>query len=351
MVPLNEITATSIVEDLNLEIDIPEHVLDEERTVASLIAFVTRRILECEAHPIIRRELYRSINTQLSSDQRLSPSLIGEVIETMIATGEIVEIRNQQQYLDGLALQYSGYVAISPSKKLLLGSESFWLSEAEKDKFNIKRNESSRYTDASDLYSALELESDIWLSAPKSVTASFLVEKYVSELQAQPTVRFTPEVEIVSRDTNLRRRYYKARKRKPKKSDSGFFIADGGLGHWVFVEIQFGEATRLINFNNDEYQSMLAEARHLMYALDSVENYTNEYVSRGAQTSQGFIRQVGIFSPPVPWVDRYLTSINIPAEDVGNIVGSLKTYNLSSENLEKCKELLQDYMYMREGTL
>lgn len=287
----------------------------------------------------------------LGSNKKLSPELFGVTLEEMVAMGEVLELKDSLNDLDGLALQYPGFVKISKNNTLLLGSEDYWMHRARNFGFTINRSGIERITASDGILDAVELDVQVWLSAPMIESAEELVSQHIEQLMQEPDARFSVDVEILSRDNNLPRRYYKARKRKIKPSDNGLFVADRGLGLWAFVLVDSGKVVKVKNFENDAYSSALAEARHLMYALDSVEGFKNEFVSRTTQTSGGLIRQIGIFSPPVPWVDRYLNACSVKHEELGAIRGTLKTYNLHADNVEKCKELFEKYMFISEGVL
>jgi hypothetical protein len=333
---------------------IPGYLSNPDASADTLVAFVFRRLLETAPEGISKRNLIDQVMRLLGlvADSR------GEVrncLDELYDSGEIQRLRLSSE--DGqlvLALPSTGIVRIRESLMLLLGSETFWQLQFGETK--IIRIGCQRYIDSGSIpgleialreNAILEIGASEWLRAPEIESPSLVIAHFDTRLDASPILSNQYPMQIIDSAGASRVEFYKGRLITPRRSSNGRFVAQRPEGTWSYVEIDQGKATKIINLDGTYAVSPLAEARLLQAALD--KNLGNPQIFRVQyQPSEG-TAFLSLYSPPVPWLERALLSLSLRT---GNFVpGSLVTYAIPIETVEKASSWCKDYMYLAERKL
>ncbi|HBZ44050.1 MAG TPA: hypothetical protein DEO85_08360 [Maritimibacter sp.] len=148
------------------------------------------------------------------------------------------------------------------------------------------------------------LPESAWLKAPKTQTASALLEKAKQRLVSEPTCAPIKGLEII--DLETRPTYYRGRWTTPN-SQSGIYVSrrpqEFGAPIWCFAEFQAGLLVRIIDLPLETYRWRACDAAwHLQMAIDQENNRPQRYRA----TNLGSICRLDFFSPLPLWAERRL---------------------------------------------
>lgn len=170
---------------------------------------------------------------------------------------------------------------------------------------------------------------DNWLKAPRAQPAEKLYADLEARLKAVPRSGLIPDLEVLDPEKPVT--YYRGRWLSVKKQ-TGVYVArrpqEYGSPIWCFVELQVGEAQKLLDFPLLKQRWRGCDAAwHLQMAIDHLHGNPQRYRSRRHDDTV----YLDFFSPLPLWAQRRLMiigckaapqkclmSFRIPAHEVGN---------------------------------
>lgn len=240
-------------------------------------------------------------------------------LDDVIAYGDLIEIRPDQDSPRQLALSIPSVVKVSPRRLLLVG-----VSPDGKDNLPpllrslLTLRGCARVLDIDDIGSAMSslvsagyllVTHDEWNRPPHQSTAADLVSKYDNLTASERPVGSLGDLELLIPDTNVR--YYRGRW-QTAKSQSGAFVARRerrfGTSSWCYVTLSSGVATGLVDLPTpDSRYRGCDEAWHLQQAIDHQRG--EPQVFRVRTDSDGSSTLFDFFSPIPEWAHRRWNAI------------------------------------------
>jgi hypothetical protein len=185
-----------------------------------------------------------------------------------------------------------------------------------------------------------KLSQDSWLKCPRERSASELYEDFSHKLQSLPRSGAIPDLQLL--DPGQPVTYYRGRWVKVKKQ-SGFFVGrrpqEYGSPVWCFVEIQDGEAKKLLDFPipKDRWRGC-DTAWHLQMAVDHLRGAPQCYRLR--RNDEGIC--LDFFSPLPLWAQRRLMIIGCKAV----AKNCLFSYRIPEQELQEEERFLQERLWL-----
>lgn len=184
------------------------------------------------------------------------------------------------------------------------------------------------------------LSQDNWLKRPREQSASKLYKDFQAKLRSAPRSGSIPDLQLL--DSERPATYYRGRWVEVKKQ-SGMFMGrrpqEYGSPIWCFVEVQGGEAKKLLDFPLPKNRWRGCDAAwHLQMAIDHLRGTPQCYKLR--QDAEGIC--LDFFSPLPLWAQRRLMTI-------GRKVAPEKcllSYRIPERELEEEERFLQEQLWL-----
>lgn len=238
---------------------------------------------------------------------------VSDVLETLIGIGDLVEgvdeiegARRRVVYLGGprYVRRESGdfvLIGVRPDGAPLVGDE---LTQRIEHTGHLRRVTAS--DDLADLmadYGVHEVKAARWLRAPAVVAADAVVDVYDRCLAVATRSGYVADLRIL--DPQRPTSYYRGRWRPVSTDDTGRFVARRSQGYgadlWCYVEVENGDAQRLVDLPAIGRDRGCDEAWRLQAAIDASRGHPQTLMVTG--TGSGGIR-IGLQAPPPRWLQR-----------------------------------------------
>ena len=308
---------------------------DDLEFLASFIRQVAARSCPCSHRILIKTTL--ALLRPLDPDEKLSLR-ISDCLDELIAYGDLVEIRDQDDTKDLVTLRIPSAVKVSPQRILLLGDPQHGLRSdapsfiAKPELHGCARTVLVEDADAAmshllvDGYTLVSYEQ--WCRIPKLITAEDLVARYARKMASQDPVGSLGELELLIPETNVK--YYQGRW-KQAKAQTGMFVAKRtrrfGSPSWCCVKLEGGVAVGLVSFPTQSGVRGCDEAWHLQQAIDRARSAPQRYSVRlDQETGFSFL---DFYSPVPEWAHRRWNAIGERVDSKG----SLFSYRFDSSAL------------------
>jgi hypothetical protein len=275
------------------------------------------------------------------------------VLESLIGHGDLVEVR--REHTDGGAsatMLYAappGFVHRQSGAVLLLGVACDHLTalpeELERRIEHVGHVRRLRPDAGEDLaqmlreLGLLSVSMDQWGKAPPSVSASELLVRHTTALQAEPRSGDVPGLRILNPHGKVT--YYKGRWGEPR-GHTGFRVGRReqayGSDLWCHVRLVNGRAERLVDFPSLKSRWRgCDEAWRLLMAMDAHAGHPQVYRS---QRSASGSTEVQFFSPVPMWAQRRWDAVGRPLRQSGCLFAYEFSENEAEEELRYARETL-----------
>jgi hypothetical protein len=280
-------------------------------TLSSLIRLTASFCCPCQPADLAKTVI--SLLQPLTDIEELRDEIY-ECLDEVIAYGDIIELRPDQDAPRQLTLSVPSVVKVSPRRLLLVG-----VSPHGKDNLpsslraRLTLRGCARVLDIDDIGTAMSslvsagfllVTHDEWNRPPHQSTAADLISKYDRLMASERTVGSLGDLELLIPDTNVM--YYRGRW-QTAKSQSGAFVARRerrfGASSWCYVTLTSGTATGLVDLPMpDSRHRGCDEAWHLQQAIDHQRG--EPQVFRVRTDSEGSSELFDLFSPIPEWAHR-----------------------------------------------
>lgn len=279
------------------------------------------------------------------------PELVPQVLERLVAIGDLVETIDERGGVRRTALYLGGprFVLRENGDALLLGVRPDGLPLVsdeilqEVEDFGYIRRLASR----PDLSEALEaeglrqVEATRWLSAPEEVSADDLVAIYDSRLSDASPSGDIEGLRIL--DPSTPNTYYRGRWRQPAAGHYGNFVARRGQRFgaelWAYVALVVGEPSQLLDLPALTRDRGCDEAWRLQAALDAVAGRPQQIAVHG--TGHGRIA-LGLYAPPPRWLQRRWELIG----QLSKVAGALFAYDFTPSDAREELRFASDRLWL-----
>jgi hypothetical protein len=239
---------------------------------------------------------------------------IYECLDEVVAYGDLIELRPDQDAPRQLALSVPSVVKVSARRLLLVGISANGTDYLPSSlRLRLTFRGCARVLEIDDIDAAMSslvkagfllVTHDEWNRPPHQSTAADLISKYERLTASERPVGSLGDLELLIPETNVR--YYRGRW-QTAKSQSGAFVARRerrfGASSWCYVTLSSGIATRLVDFPTpDSRYRGCDEAWHLQQAIDHQRGEPQEF--RVRTDSDGSSALFDLFSPIPEWAHR-----------------------------------------------
>lgn len=291
----------------------------------------------------------------LTDDVRLSREEVAAILDLLVSSGDLLELRQSQQERD-VRLIYLGppsYIERAPGSYLLLGIRPFGASLLDAElgaQVEYEGHTRSLFLDgetADERLTAAGLRRIAprrWAAGPRVESPAALVERLARRLDFASDAGEIEDLQIL--DPAARVRYYRGRWRSPKPSDSGDFVARRpqayGADLWSLVRLKDGRPTKLFDFPvDDQLVPARDEAWRAQMAVDAVRGYRQQFaVERVAHGDEAVVR---FFSPVPGFAERYLQLVGMT---LGTIPGALFAFKVPKGAMPDAERLLSEMLWL-----
>ncbi len=189
-----------------------------------------------------------------------------------------------------------------------------------------------------------EVSIEQWISAPREISASDLIEIYRARLAESPDVGEVEGVEIL--DPKSDRSFYRGRFRCPTNSEAGFFVTrrpqQFGPSRWCFAEFEHGQTQKVIDFPVVERFGMPTdEVWRLQAAIDWTEGHPQ--FARVTDRAKGEAL-LSFFAPLPSWARKRL---DLVGGAVHGARSALFSYRLDDGALAAESEFLSSHLWLQ----
>jgi hypothetical protein len=297
--------------------------------------------------------------TNLAEDLKETISELHDLLATL---GELVQLPNEV-YLTKFRIQLPMYVVVSRNSKdesirtMLFGPS--WIYESRELTRGLTYNDESgvRYLSGTEVavseyfedFNLASISNDQWRGYPRIHTREEILLEATKSLLDHETSREIEDLQIIEKG---HKNYFRGRFRKPKKFDSGIFVARrvqeyGSEGSYI-ARIIDGKCTHIRALPIESIASSERDCEFLIVSAFDSEVTQPGYVKvDGPLLDKGRFNffHISFYMPPVSWLQKFLMS-------VGNQVpkprkGALITYALPSESLETALEQVEHDMFLQ----
>jgi hypothetical protein len=293
------------------------------------------------------------------SDGEVSRDEVTDLLDLLIASGDLLELRQEQQgrFVRLVYLGPPSYIERAPGNYVLLGVRPFgaWLLDA-KLAANVTPEGHSRtlFLDADrapDRFAAAGLrriKPERWAAIPRQEAAAELVERLGNRLDAANRAGQIDDLQIL--DPAARVRYYNGRWRSAKPGDTGDFIARRpqayGADLWSLVRLEDGSPTKLLELPiDDSLVPARDEAWRAQMAIDAEQGHPQQFATESAYTGDETI--VRFFSPLPGFAERYLQLVGMA---LGKVPGALFAFKVSHGSMPHVERLLSDMLWLERAS-
>lgn len=304
-------------------LDLNGHTLGDLEFLAAFVRKIALHNCPCPLSTLVKVTL--ALLRPLDPDETLSVR-INDCLEELLAYGDLVEMRDQDDTKDLVTLRVPSVVRVSPHRVLLLGSQidarsqTSLLLTSQIELHGCARTVSVEDVDAAmssliaDGYALVTYEE--WCHLPRLTTAEDLVAKYARKMASQDSIGSLGDLELLIPETNVK--YYRGRW-KSAKSQTGMFVAKRarsfGSPTWCCVKLEDGVAVGLVSFPTQSGARGCDEAWHLQQAIDRARSIPQRYSVRLDQGSEfGFL---DFYSPIPEWAQRRWNAIGERVDSKG----------------------------------
>lgn len=341
MTGLSLINSEAAAEQIGLALGLPIECTNLVASNNALIAQSLRRAVFIEAPCNARNacSITMSALAPLIKDQTDFLERITNVLEDLIATGDILEMRREDA--DGperlLRPAPPSFVKRADGTFILLGVAGDEITPivGEKVAYRSSGLRTISPVDPTNCTSTLldlgliELTPNMWMHAPKAVTAREFLDGWLAQLPQQAHPEIVDGLELL--DTFTPTKFYVGRWRQLRDTDNGVYLARRsqkyGAKLWSLIEVQTGVIQRLVDIHaRDARIRDCDEAWRIQSAFDA---------------RAGAPQQVGVkmddectllsfYSPLPAWAVRRLTMIGDPVKPQGALLG----FRIPIQNVE-----------------
>jgi hypothetical protein len=311
---------------------LPKDAATLEPTSNALIAQSLRRSVFIAAPCSARnaRNLVRVALAPLTDSQEAFDERISGVLEDLLATGDLLEMRRENTDGSELVLRPAppSFVKRGDGTFILLGvagdditphvdgAVSFRSSGLR----TINPNDSTACNLALLDLGLIELTSSMWMHSPAKMTAKEFLQGWLARLPQTPHPEKVEELEIL--DTSTPTTFYNGRWRPVRDNDGGMYLARRpqkyGAKLWSLVEVKTGLVQGLADVHSKDARIRdCDEAWRIQAAFDACA---------GAPQKVGVVREAesavfSFFSPLPAWAVRRLTMLGDQFKPVGALLG------------------------------
>ena len=293
--------------------------------------------------------------TPLIGDPNQSEERIAEVIEKLLAIGDILEMRREGFEGTGLVLRPAPptFVMRRDRTIILLGVSGDEITPVH-DHIVFYRSSGLRTLTPADPVACrtalldmglIELPLSLWLHAPASTTANAFLESW----RARSPVAGSPEkiegLEIL--DTKTPTKYYKGRWRTISTIDAGLYLGRRprryGANLWCLVDVRDGLVQRFVDVHSkDARMRDCDEAWRIQAAFDAVA-FAPQKVNVLSRNGKAVL----VFGSPLPaWAVRRLTVIG----ELISVQGALLAFEMPQENMQEEFRWLEHMLWLSRIT-
>lgn len=184
------------------------------------------------------------------------------------------------------------------------------------------------------------LNTEHWLKPPKPETATELLKRHTSKLDALARSGDIPQLQVIDPATPVN--YYRGRWGQPKKK-TGVFIGrrpqEFGSPIWCLVRLQDGQAQQLLDFPLHKSKLRGCDvAWHLQMAMDHETGTPQVYRVRTTE-EHAFL---DFFSPLPLWVERRFMVLGRHSD----ATGCLLSYRLPLKELAAEEKFIQERLWL-----
>ena len=297
----------------------------------ALIAQSVRRSIFINA-PCNARSLKNLVTTALSPllDDVDLAERVSVVLENMIATGDVLEMRRQDTDQAELVLRPAPptFVKRSDGTFIILGVAGDEITPNLQEEVDFRPsglrticpdNSDALCVILADL-GLIELAPAIWLHAPPTMAAADFLQGWIARLPRDIHLEKIDDLEII--DTGSPTTFYKGRWRELRTNDAGTFLArrpqKDGPKLWSFIEAQGVQVRRLVDVHAKDVRIRdCDEAWRIQAALDARAGSPQTYK---VQKENEFV-VLSFYSPLPAWAVRRLSLIGEQFKPVSSLLG------------------------------
>lgn len=332
---------------------LPDESATLEPTSNALIAQSLRRAVfiatPCSAR--IARSLVGAALAPLTDTHEDFDERIEKVLEDLIATGDILEMRRENTDGSELVLRPAppSFVKRGDGTFILLGVAGDEITPVLEDTVTFRSSGLRTITPADPTRCCLalldlgliELTSAMWMHSPASTTAKEFLQSWIARLPHGAHLEKVEELEIL--DSATPATFYKGRWRPLRDNDNGTYLARRpqryGAKLWSLVEVKDGFVHRLVDVHSKDSRIRdCDEAWRIQAAFDARAE---------APERVGVIRENGsavlsFFSPLPAWAVRRLSMIGDQFKPVGALLG----FRIPIQNIEDELRWLEETLWL-----
>lgn len=322
----------------------------------ALAALVRRAAsLSCPCPPRVIRQRVGLGVRGLVDPTAVDEERIGACLDAVTAYGDLLELpsRDEEDARNVLYLAPPAFVETAPGIVYLVGIQPEGqgmvpgrLSEMIEYSGVARR---MRYSSADDLPNVLKglglqaMLPKLWFQQPRAEQPKDVISRYDAQLAQRTTRGDLSGLEVL--DTSRNPLYYRGRWSAPGRLSGRFVgrrVQTYGAPLWVYVELDMGTPTLLLDLHSQEWSSC-DEAWRLQMAIDAVNGKPQQFRADLVEGDKVIVR---LFSPVPSWWQRRW---NVLGRRV-DVERCLMAYELSLE--QYCAELtmLTDELWLRERT-
>lgn len=323
----------------------PEAVCASLRRAASFL---------CPASPRQLVDAVLDALTPLSLD--IEREVVADALDTLIATGDLLELREAGARTRLLFLGPPSYVEKQPAHFLLLGVRPSATPLVDEDSLGATVTyEAHTRTIVLDAESAPEafaaaglhrLTPKQWTKAPREAPAASVVEQARDRLRSAGGGGAITGLTVIDCTTSVR--YYSGRWREPASTDQGMFVGRRpqayGAPIWCLVEFVDGVPQSVLDLPMDASVSPgWDDGRRLQAALDAHRGSPQVFRVRPAG-GHGDDWVFDFFGPLPSWAERYLDLVGWP---ITKSRGALFSYRVPGGAKGETRAFLSEALWMK----
>lgn len=342
-----------------LGLDSTEFSITSDEAISEALMRSASMLCPCLSETLIRH--VSSPLQYLSSDEGFIVQRVGEVLNSLISVGSILElpevgIDTSLEPAMLLYLQSKSFVIRASGTVFLIGVsllELASLSEELRKQTQVKKylrylnsRENANIVATLEEIGFVEISCESWLEAPESTTKEELLNRFDTLLGTASYSGQIDELNILNPDTSVK--YYRGRWEKAK-SQSGRFIArrpqSYGSPLWCYVELVDGEPQKFIDFPlpNSKWRGC-DEAWHLQMAIDSDRGNPQQIEVEFEDTPTTAV--IKFFSPVPMWARRRWEALGEPLDSKG----CLFAYRFNRSELYEEIQFASEQLWLSEIT-
>ena len=311
------VTKSDIAETLSKALEIPLHSgLRSTEALASLLRHTASFCCPCPPTELAKTAI--SLLQPLIEAEELREEIY-DCLDEVVAYGDLIEVRPDQDASRQLALSVPSVVKVSAQRLLLVGISAKgidYLPASLRSRLSFRG--CARVLEIDDIDTVMSLlvkagfllvTHDEWNRIPHHSTPADLISKYERLADSDRSVGSLGDLELLIPDTNVK--YYKGRW-QAAKLQSGAFVARRerrfGANSWCYVRLASGVPTGLVDLpTSDSRYRGCDEAWHLQQAIDHQRGEPE--VFRVRNESDGAKAVFDLFSPIPEWAHRRWNAI------------------------------------------